>query len=72
MAAASWSSSSDLALSSDAEIDAAFVRAKEVFATGITKPLSWRIEKLKIVRRMLTTERKLIERAIITDMRRCE
>jgi acyl-CoA reductase-like NAD-dependent aldehyde dehydrogenase len=59
-------------MSTDAEIDGAYARAKEVFATGVTKPLSSRIEKLKTIRRMLAKDREIIERAIITDMRRCE
>lgn len=67
-----WEPDPALVLSSEDEIDAAYAKAKEVFASGMTKDHAWRKRALKNISVMLREHRDIIEMAITADMRRCE
>jgi len=66
------SSSPGLTMATKAEMDSAYTEAKAFFATGATKPIAWRVKQLRTLRRMLEAKGEVIERAIISDMRRSE
>ncbi|CAE7907678.1 ALDH3A2, partial [Symbiodinium sp. KB8] len=61
-----------LPFASEGEIEAAYLRSKELFATGETKPIAWRLKQLQKLRAMIVKHEATIESAIVADMHRAE
>lgn len=61
-----------LRFASEDEIEAAYYRSKELFATGETKPIAWRLKQLRKLRAMIVKHGATIEGAIVADMHRAE
>ena len=61
-----------LPFASEDEIEAAYLRSKELFATGETKPIAWRLKQLRKLRAMIVKHGATIESAIVADMHRAE
>ncbi|MEY9968009.1 aldehyde dehydrogenase (NAD+) [Streptacidiphilus sp. MAP12-16] len=47
---------------------AVVARLRATFATGRTKPLSWRLAQLAALRRMLTEQAEALQQALLTDL----
>ncbi|KAA0151747.1 hypothetical protein FNF27_02441 [Cafeteria roenbergensis] len=61
-----------LPFASEGEIEAAYLRSKELFATGETKPIAWRLKQLQKLRAMIVKHEATIESAIVADMHRAD